>query len=152
MNQRRGSIPFLYALVLRKEDGSMKVQIYHMTTHTDQYLNFESHHQLQHKIRLIRALYNRSGNIVTDPSNASDEIAHLNKALAKCGYPSWMFKKVRHRLDQRLNKTMQRKQDESRQDCNHGVKDDGHHSLCHRGVSGTGTYLMMPWCVMCPLP
>ena len=54
-----GSIPFLDALIQRKEDGSVKVLVYRKKTHTDQYLNFTSHHPLQHKLGGIRALYDR---------------------------------------------------------------------------------------------
>jgi hypothetical protein len=114
--ETEGSIPFLDALISRTQDGSMKVQVYRKKTHTDQYLNFESHHPLQHKLGVIRTLYDRSDNIVTDPSDASDEIDHVNKALNKCGYPTWAFKKVRRQIDQRANKTTPDKKTKDRTD------------------------------------
>ena len=89
-----GRIPFLGALVTRKTDGSMKVQVYCKKTHSDQYLNFGSHHALQHKLGIIRTLYDRCDNIVTDPMDAKAELEHVNQALGKCEYPSWTFKKV----------------------------------------------------------
>ena len=84
-------IPFLDALVSHKTDGSMKVQVYSKKTHTDHYLNFELHHPLQHKLRIIRTLYDRCDNIVPDPNDAKAEVEHGNKALGKCGYCSWTF-------------------------------------------------------------
>ena len=94
-----GNIPFLDALVTRKNDGSMKVQVYCKKTHTDQYLNFGSHHPIQHKLSIIRTLYDWCDNIVTDPEDAKAEVEHVNSALEKCGYPSWTFKKVQQQLD-----------------------------------------------------
>jgi len=48
-----GSIPLLDALIVRKDDGSVKVLVYRKNTHTDQYLHFESHHRLHHKLGVI---------------------------------------------------------------------------------------------------
>ena len=62
-------IPFLDTLLVRREDGS----------HTDQYLNFGSHHPLNHKLAVIRTLSERCYSIVTEE--------HVAKALRKCGNP-----------------------------------------------------------------
>ena len=76
------------AFVTRTTDGSMKVQVYRKKTYTDQYLNFRSHHSLQHKLGIIRTLYDICDNIVTDPDDVKLELQHVNQALGKCGYPS----------------------------------------------------------------
>ena len=39
-----GKIPFLDNLIVRKEDGLVKLLVYRNPTHTDQYLKFDSHH------------------------------------------------------------------------------------------------------------
>ena len=78
---------FLDALISRKEDGVVKVQVYRKVTHTDQYVSFRSHHQLNHKLGVIRTLYDRYDNIVTEEADAEAEITHVDKALGWCGYP-----------------------------------------------------------------
>jgi len=59
-------IPFLDALLVRREDGSVKLLVYRTKLHTDQYLNFSSHHPLNHKLAGIRTLLERCYSIVTE--------------------------------------------------------------------------------------
>ena len=42
--EAEGTIPFLDTLLVRKESGEVKLLIFPKNTHTDQYLNFFSHH------------------------------------------------------------------------------------------------------------
>ena len=42
--EKEGSLPFLDALLQRKDDGNLDVTVYRKPTHTDRYLDFRSHH------------------------------------------------------------------------------------------------------------
>ena len=44
--ESEGSLPFLDTLMVRKEDGTIKLLVYRKKTHPGQYLNFSSHHPL----------------------------------------------------------------------------------------------------------
>ena len=72
-----GQLPFLDILLIREEDGSVSTSVYRKTTHTDQYLNFESHHPVAHKRAVVRTLLH----------SRAEEEKHMTKALQRNGYP-----------------------------------------------------------------
>ena len=45
-NQDNGTIPFLDTLVQPESDNSLSIKVYHKATNTDQYLQWDSHHNL----------------------------------------------------------------------------------------------------------
>ena len=59
-------MPFLDAKFTRKEDGSVKSTVYRKKTHTDQYLNFASHHPKHQKLGVVRTLMNRCETITSE--------------------------------------------------------------------------------------
>ena len=52
-NQDNGAIPFLDTLVTPQTDHSLSITIYHKPTHTDQYLQWNSNHNLSAKYSVI---------------------------------------------------------------------------------------------------
>ena len=109
-----GKLPFLDLQIVRKEDGNLKLQIYRKPTHTDQYLNFASHHPIEHKLSVVRTLLDRSQSLVTETTDKEEE-KHVEKALRSCGYPEWTFKKVKNQMESTKMKTKKKKnQDDSK--------------------------------------
>ena len=92
--EKDGKIPFLDMLIIRKSDGSVKLCVYRKPNHTDQYLNFTSHHPIQHKLGVVRTLMDRCQKLVTEEEDRIEEEKHIRSALKKCGYPEWTFNKV----------------------------------------------------------
>ena len=84
-------LPYLDSLTKAEEDGSVSSKVYRKPTHTDQYLQFESHHPLVHKLGVIRTLFHRADTIVTEYDDVRQEKAHVKSALRRCGYPRWSF-------------------------------------------------------------
>lgn len=68
-----GKLPFLDALVSRKEDGTQAVSVYRKSTHTDQYLSFKSHHPSHVKKGVARCLIKRARDITTDEDQLQKE-------------------------------------------------------------------------------
>ena len=93
--EKNDQISFLDTLVSRREDGSIILLVYRKATHTDQYLSFESHHQLQHKLAVIRTLLERSDIIVTEEGDCKQEREYIRTALYMCGCPDWALKRVK---------------------------------------------------------
>ncbi|XP_072035243.1 uncharacterized protein [Amphiura filiformis] len=85
------ALAFLDTHTVIQADGSLRIKIYLKPTHTDQYLNFESNHPVQHKLGVIQTLHHRAGSIITDQEDKEKEKLHVSKAWEKCNYPKWAF-------------------------------------------------------------
>lgn len=58
-------LAFLDCAVNLEAGSCPKVEAYRKTTHTDQYLLFDSHHPLQHKLGVIRTLNHKAESVPT---------------------------------------------------------------------------------------
>ncbi|KAI8484597.1 hypothetical protein Bbelb_377040 [Branchiostoma belcheri] len=76
-------LPFLDTKTIVEEDGNLRFEVYRKPTHTDQYLAFDSHHPLEHKLAVIKTLFHRADNIVTSDQAKTDEQRHLRGVSEK---------------------------------------------------------------------
>ncbi|XP_072016904.1 uncharacterized protein [Amphiura filiformis] len=109
--EKDGQIPFLDTLIFRRDDGTIKLLVYRKATHTDQYLNFNSHHPLHQKLGVIRTLMDRKNRIITEESDKEAEDTTIKKALHTCGYPPWSIDKVTQQMDTPKQKKNKKKDD-----------------------------------------
>ena len=100
-NQANGAILFLNTLVTPLADSSLSFQVYQKPPHTDQYLQWDSHHSLSSKYSVIGTLTHRAKIVCTNSGLLQWELNHLRRALGKCNYPSWAIKRVQQKV---LNK------------------------------------------------
>ena len=91
-NQGNGAVLFLDTLVKPEADISLSISVYHKPTHTDQYLQWDSHHNLSAKNSVIGTL--RAKIVCTGPELFNEELQYLWEVLAKCKYPRWAIQKV----------------------------------------------------------
>ena len=96
--QGNGAIPFLDTLRTPQADGSLSITVYCKPTHTDQYLQWDSHHSLSAKYSIIGTLTHRAKIVCTDPELLQKELTHLRNAMGKCKYPSWAINKVQNKV------------------------------------------------------
>ena len=93
-NQQYGAIPFLDTIVKPQADNTLSLTVYRKPMHTDQYLQWDSHHHLSAKCSVISTLTHRARTVCTKPELLNQEIQHLRKALTKCKYPKWALDKI----------------------------------------------------------
>ena len=98
-NKEDGSIPFCDTIVKPEADGTLSITVYRNPTHTDQYLQWDSHHHLLAKFNLIHTLSHRASTVCSKPELLQQEKDHLRKALIKCKYPKWALGKVEKGLN-----------------------------------------------------
>ena len=75
------------------------LSLYGKPTHTDQYLQWDSHHHLSAKFSVIHILTHRAQTVCSSPELLHKEKAHLKNALTQCRYPKWALDKVEKRLN-----------------------------------------------------
>ena len=65
--------------MVRMKDGTAKLIVYRKKTHThtDQYLNFTSHHLLHRKLGVIKTLLDRCNNIIPELEHREKEVEHI---------------------------------------------------------------------------
>ena len=104
--EKDGRIPFLDTCVSINQDGSTKISVYRKPTHTDQYLNFQSNHHLQHKRAVVNTLMLRAQTLVTENDDRTRETQHVKQALKMNNYPEWMLTIPHPNLQQKIPKSL----------------------------------------------
>ena len=97
-NQENGAIPFLDTLVKPEADNILSIKVYCKPTHTDQYLQWDSHHNLSAKYSVIGTLTHRAKTVSTTTGLLNEELQHLKEALVRCKYPRWAINKVQNKV------------------------------------------------------
>ena len=97
-NQENGAIPFLDTLVKPGADNSLSIKVYCKPTHIDQYLQWDSHHNLSAKYSVIGTLTHRAKTVCTTLELLNEELQHLKEALVRCKYPKWAINEVQNKV------------------------------------------------------
>ena len=79
-----GSTPFLDMMITPKEDGRLSTTVYRKPTHTDMYLQWDSHHSISSKYSVVSTLHHRARTICSSPQLLQQEEDHLSRVLTRC--------------------------------------------------------------------
>ena len=103
-------MPFLDTVVTPQRDGSLATTVYRKPTHTDQYLQWDSHHAIANKYSIISSLLHRAKNICSNQQLLEEEHNHIHRALSKCKYPAWAINRTKLKMSTpRTNKNSEKK-------------------------------------------
>ena len=90
-----GSMPFLDTIVTINDDGSLNTKVYRKPTHTDLYLEWDSHHAIAAKYSGINTLHQRARTVCSNKQLLKEEEDHLQKVLTENKYPMWALNRVK---------------------------------------------------------
>ena len=94
-SRENGSMAFLDILITQEEDGSLSTTVYRKPTHTDLYLQWDSHHTIPSKHSVIGTLCHRAQTIFSIPQLLQQEEDHLYRALTKYKDPAWALNRIK---------------------------------------------------------
>ena len=90
---RTTKISFLDTLITRN-GKNLKIDVFRKPTHTDRYLDFNSHHDIKHKISAARTLIHRALTLPSTHASKQDELNHITTTLKCNGYPDKIIKQI----------------------------------------------------------
>ena len=93
-----GSMPFLDTLVTPCSDGSLSTRVYRKPTHTDLYLQWDSHHTIAAKYSVVSTLHHRAKAVCSTQQLLDEEEHHLQKVLKENKYPNWALNRVKNKI------------------------------------------------------
>ena len=91
--EKDNKLPFLDVLVYKKSNGTLGHTVYRKPTHTNRYLNAESHHHPAQLKSVVKTLIKRSERLA-DNENYNTESKIIKEALQQNGYNEQFIKKA----------------------------------------------------------
>ena len=82
-------------LVTPRQYDSLSTAVHRKPTHTDLYLQWDSHHTIPSKYSMASTLHHRAKTICSSPQLLQQEDDHLFRVFTKCKYPAWALNRVK---------------------------------------------------------
>ena len=87
-----GKLSFLDTLVTCN-NGSLSIDVYRKPTHTDRYLDYNTHHNKRHKVSTAQTLLHRAATL-PNTKNKQQERKNVTHTLMSNGYPKKFLQQV----------------------------------------------------------
>ena len=81
-----GSMPFQDMLITPQQDGTLTISVHKKPTHTNLYIQVDSHHNLACKYSVINTLTHRAKAVCSNSQLITREWKHLQEVITKCKY------------------------------------------------------------------
>ena len=79
---------------ITQHGNDLKIDVFWKPIHTDRYLDFNSHHDIKHKISTARTLIHRAQTLTNTHTSKQDELNHITTTLKCNGYPDKLVKQI----------------------------------------------------------
>ena len=93
-----GSMPFLHTLVIPHLDGSFSTTVYRKPTHTNLYLQWDSHHTIAAKYSVVNTFHHRAKAVCSNSQLLEKEEDSLQGVLLENKYPMWALNRVKMKI------------------------------------------------------
>ncbi len=92
--EKDGALPFLDALVRRRDNGELTTSVFRKTTNTSQMLSYKSNHPQAHKRSCVKTLFKRVEAHCSTPEAKEEELRYLKRQFSLNGNPSSFVQKT----------------------------------------------------------
>ena len=90
------SMPFLDTLGIPQPDGSLTMTVFRKPTHTDQNLQWDTHHVISAKYSKTSSLPHRDKAVSSFTRHLEQE--HLQNFMNRCKYPTWAWNRIKSKI------------------------------------------------------
>ena len=105
------TLPFLDTRLHHMEGGTIQTSVYRKPTHTVRYLDYMSHHPIEHKKGVVQILCTRAERLSLTANKKSSEVKHIFNVLNKNGYPKQVIQNHFKALESKPNVLAEDKDD-----------------------------------------
>ena len=88
------SLPFMDVNFTREADGHLARQVYQKSTHTNRYVQFDSHHPAAVKAGIIQCLTQRALTVCSSSKQCKEELDKIKEVMTYNGYHNKFIEKA----------------------------------------------------------
>ena len=96
-------MPFLDTLVSPGPNKTLKTLVCRKPTKMDQYLHWDSNHNLSAKYSIYGTLAHRAKVVCTSQPTLKQEEDHIRQALLRCSFPPWALNRLHTKINHRFS-------------------------------------------------
>ena len=113
--ENNGSLPFMDCRFTRQPQGELMREVYQKPTHTNRYVQFDSHHPSSVKSGVVRCIAERAIRVSSSEEARDAEFRRISQVMVCNGYPrKFVQKAISRQVKSRAARRVQPQQDQSK--------------------------------------